>query len=400
MAQVDKQKIVAEVEACKDKVISFLRDLIAIPSPSCKEADVVDRIIIEMEALNFDEAFIDRFGNVVGRIGSGPKQLVYDSHIDTVGIGDIDSWSYDPYIGKVENETVFGRGASDNKAAIATMVYGAKIWKELALPDDVSLYVVGSVMEEDCDGLALGECLRETIPGVDAVVMGECTDLDIYRGHRGRMEIQVDVGGVSCHASAPERGENAIYKMSKIIQEIEKLNETGLKNDPFLGKGTIAVTQIECLSGSLNCVPDKCTIFIDRRTTIGEDKEHCLQQIKDLPGAEGAEVTLLDYEAKSHNDTPMFQEKYFPTWSLPEDHPLVQAGLNAGKAVLKRGPVASKWVFSTNGVSSMGRLDIPTIGFGPSEEKWAHTTEDQVTIEHLTEAVTFYAAFPAFFLEK
>ena len=396
MTIIDSSSILKAAEESKERMTSFLRDIIAIPSESGEEGEVVDRIIIEMEAVDFDEVFVDKIGNVIGRIGSGPNKLVYDSHIDTVGVGDPDSWKFDPFVGKIENGILYGRGASDNKAAIATMVHGAGIMKKLGLTDNCTLYVVGTVMEESCDGMAMQYLLTETLKNIDAVVLGECTNLNIYRGHRGRMELKIDVSGVPCHASAPDRGENAIYKMIPIINGIGKLNLEGLLDDEFLGKGTIAVTDIECKTGSRNTVPDKCTIYIDRRTTVGEDKERCLSELQNIRGAEGAEVSILDYEAKSHTGFPVLYEKYFPTWCLDENHPLVLAGVKTVTEILGNKPEVGRWVFSTNGVSSMGRLGIPTIGFGPGEEKYAHTNEDQIKIDDLVSAIAFYAAFPAY----
>ena len=384
----------------QDKVVGFLRDLIAIPSTSTREREVIQRIAQEMRANGFDEVTIDAIGNVIGRVGNGEKKILYDSHIDTVGIADPNAWDCDPFQGKVENGIVHGRGASDNKAAIATMVYGARIIKDLGLEGDYTLYVMGVVEEEACDGWAVGESIKKGWVKPDVVVLGECTDLDIYRGHRGRCEIKVTTKGVSCHGSAPDRGVNAIYKMQPIIQGIEELNQGGLKDDPFLGKGTIAVTMIECKTGSLNVVPDECTIYIDRRMTVGETAESSIAEIKALPGGDEAQVELLYYEDPSYTGYQKQVEKDFPTWVLPEDHALVQSGAEVAEAILGRRPRIDKWVFSTDGISTMGKLGIPTIGFGPSEEKWAHTVKDQVSIDHLVKAVAFYALFPKVYTEK
>lgn len=382
----------------QDKVVQFLRDVIAIPSESTREKDVVHRIAGEMHKNGFDEVFFDKVGNVVGRVGSGPFIMIYDSHIDTVGIADPTAWEVDPYKGKLEHGTIYGRGASDNKAAIATMVYAARVIKDLGLDDLCTLYVVGVVEEEACDGWAIKEFIEQELIGArgvkpDAVILGECTGLDIYRGHRGRIEFKVVTKGISCHASAPERGENAIYKMQRIIAGIEAMAPK-LAYDEFLGKGTIAVTKIECKTGSLNVVPDECTIYIDRRTTVGETKESCFAEIRSLPGAEDAIIEILFYEDPSWTGYSKKVEKYFPSWVLPEDHPLVQAGAVAAEAVLGRRPGVSKWVFGTDGCTTMGKLGIPTIGFGPSEERWAHTAKDQCPVEHLARAVEFYALLP------
>ncbi|MGK5084553.1 YgeY family selenium metabolism-linked hydrolase [Bdellovibrionota bacterium FG-1] len=386
----------SEAEKYRGDCAQFLRELVAIPSLSTQEENVAARIVREMKKLGFDEAWTDDYGNVIGRVGKGPIRIVFDGHIDTVGIGNRSSWSYDPFQGKIENGYIYGRGASDNKAANAVQVYGAALFKKLGKQlDEVSVYVVGSVQEEDCDGLGLKYALEKSIGNVDFVCLGEATELAIYRGHRGRVEIEVSARGVSCHASAPERGQNAIYRMMKLVADIENLH-ANLAPDHFLGKGSAAVTHIRCETPSLCAVPDSCTIHIDRRIIPGETREFVMKQIQALPefDPQSMEVKILNYDVPSYKKMSLETEKYYPSWVLPQDHPLTQAGIAAAAEVLGRKPEISRWVFSTNGVSSMGLLQIPTIGFGPGQEEDAHTTNDRVRIEDLVTSVAFYAALP------
>jgi putative selenium metabolism hydrolase len=290
---------------------------------------------------------------------------------------------------------VYGRGASDNKGAIASQVYAGALMQERSLDgSDLTVYVVGTVMEESSDGLALGYVLSETLEGVDAVVLGECTDLAVYRGQRGRMEMRTTVRGQSAHASAPERGDNAISAIAPLVSEIDQLHNR-LGADDFLGKGSIATTNIECTTASLNAIPDSCTIHLDRRLTFGDTLESATAEIAALPSAARASIEVPSATVTSYTGLQLDMDAYFPTWVLEEEHPLVQAGLDAGKTALGSAPATGKWTFSTNGVSSAGRLGIPTIGFGPSEEKWAHTVWDQCPIDHLVASVAFYTALPA-----
>jgi len=380
-------------EAYRERVTGFLRDIIKLPSPSCKERDVAERVVAEMNLLGYDQAFIDPMGNAIGRVGNGALKVVLDAHMDTVGVGNPNAWPHDPFEGKLENDIVFGRGASDNKGALAAQVYAGKLLADRGLDGaDVSVFVVGTVMEEDCDGLALGYVLEKTIPGVRAVILGECTNLDVYRGHRGRMEMKVMTTGISSHASAPDRGDNAVTHMAPIVLAIDSLNER-LADDSFLGKGTVATTKIECDTASLNAIPDSCAIYLDRRLTAGETRALALEQVQDLL-PHGAHVEVLTYAEPSHTGLVLETDKYYPTWALEEDHPLVTAGLAAGEAALGHAPGTGRWTFSTNGVSSAGELGIPTIGFGPSEEKWAHTVLDQCPVDHLVASIAYYAALP------
>jgi putative selenium metabolism hydrolase len=277
------------------------------------------------------------------------------------------------------------------------MVYAAKLIKELDLLGDYTLWVVGSVQEEDCDGLSWIYILREDGIRPELVVITEPSSLQVYRGHRGRIEIEVHIRGRSCHASAPERGDNPIYKMNALVREIEHLNSR-LKCDPFLGKGTIAVTDIRSLSPSLCAVPSSCTIHLDRRLTAGETKESAIAEIRALPSAQDAEIEVLEYKQASYTGLVYPMEKYYPTWVLEEDHPAVSAAVQTFEQITGVAPVVDKWTFSTNGVGSMGICGVPTMGFGPGDEADAHSVGERVSIEHLVKAVQLYAAFPLIYV--
>lgn len=383
-------------------MIRFLREMISIPSESAEEQSVVQCVRREMERAGFDEIKIDGMGNILGRIGNGKTIIVLDGHLDTVGIGDRSTWSRDPYAGEIENGILYGRGASDQEAGIAAAVYGAKIIKDLGLLGDYQLWVTGTVMEEDCDGLCWKYILSQGELKPDVVVITEPTDLGVYRGHRGRMEIEVRTQGRSCHGSAPERGVNAIYKMAPIIADIEKLNESlAAGADPFLGKGTVTISHIRSTSPSLCAVADSATIHLDRRLTRGETLESAVLEIQNLPSVKtaGAAVTVLHYQRTAYTGTTVEMQKYYPTWVFEADHPAIAAAENAAREALDREPVVGKWVFSTNGVATAGLFGIPTVGFGPANEIYAHTPDDQCPVEHLVYAARFYASFPNYFME-
>ena len=212
---LDFDKIKQAAEGYRADMTAFLRAMISHPSESCEEKEVVACIKAEMEKLNFDKVEVDGLGNVIGWMGEGDKIIAIDSHIDTVGIGNINNWEADPYEGYETDEIIYGRGGSDQEGGMASAVYGAKIMKDLNLiPEGYKIMIVGSVQEEDCDGMCWQSIVNEYFNGpedarskVEFVISTEPTDGGIYRGHRGRMEIRVDMHGVSCHGSAPERGD-------------------------------------------------------------------------------------------------------------------------------------------------------------------------------------------------
>lgn len=390
------ERYAREAEGLRDDVTRFLADLIERPSLSREENAVVQRIGEEMKAVGFDEVVVDGFGSVIGRIGEGPVHIVLDSHIDVVNTGDPSLWRTEPFTATIEHGVLYGRGASDNKAAIASMVHGGALLRRLGIDTSrFTLWVVGTVQEEDCDGLALEYLLTNTIPKAEIVVLGEATNLQVYRGHRGRAEFALHTTGRAAHASAPERGVNAIYRMAPIVEQIEALNER-LASDPFLGKGTVVVSKIDAQTPSLNAVPDGCTIYLDRRLTIGETVESARAELEALPAVQegAATVELLTYEGRAYTGLTLSTDKYFPTWVTSEDHHGVRAAVETSERALGMTPQIGRWVFSTNGVSSAGKLEIPTIGFGPANEVYAHSVDDQCPVDHLPLAAAWYAAFP------
>ncbi len=377
----------------KDQIVNFLREMIAIPAESLQEGARCERVRREYLKLGFDEVFFDRLGTVVGRIGNGPFKILMDGHIDCVGVGDRDSWNHDPFIGKLEDGKVWGRGAVDELPGIACMAYGARILLDRGLPEGVTLYLTASVMEEECDGYCMMHLIEKERIRPDVVIIGEPTDLGVFRGHRGRLEATITTRGVSAHGAHADRGINALYKAAPIIADVKALNQR-LAVDEFLGQGSVIVSFIDCSTASLNAVPDRARIFIDRRLTAGETVETAMAELSSLPHIGDAEVQLATYDATGWRGEKAHQEKFFPTWVLPEDHELVQGVARAGAAVLGQQPKISRWSFSTNGVATMGRLGIPSVGFAPGREELAHTTEEWVAVDDLVSAAAVYSLIP------
>ncbi|MDR2945159.1 MAG: YgeY family selenium metabolism-linked hydrolase [Candidatus Adiutrix sp.] len=397
MPDVDFKKINELSEKYQADMSAFLRDMIRLPSESCKEKEVIHRIKAEMEKVGFDRVEIDDMGNVLGYIGSGKRLIAFDAHIDTVGVGNRANWTFDPYEGMETDEIIGGRGASDQEGGMASMVYAGKIIKELGLAKDCTVVFVGTVQEEDCDGLCWQYLIKEKGLKPEFVVSTEPTDGGLYRGQRGRMEIRVDVEGVSCHGSAPERGDNAIFRMGRILADLEKLSRN-LKDDPFLGKGTLTVSQIFYSSPSRCAVADGCSVSIDRRLTWGENQESSLKEIRDLPSVKEAgekvKVSMYTYEEPSWTGLVYPTDCYFPTWVLPEDHAVCKAGQSAYKKLFGKDGRLDKWTFSTNGVSIMGMFGIPVLGFGPGKENQAHAPNEITWKKDLVQCAAFYAALP------
>ena len=400
--KVSFEEVLKKAESYQADMTKFLRDMVAIPSESCEEKEVVLRIKEEMEKVGFDKVVIDPMGNILGYVGHGKHLIAMDAHIDTVGIGEIKNWTFDPYKGYEDDVHIGGRGTSDQEGGMASMVYAAKIIKDLGLEDDYTLLITGTVQEEDCDGLCWKYIIQEDKIRPEFVVSTEPTSCRIYRGHRGRMEIKVNVRGISCHGSAPERGDNAIYKMAPIIEQIEKLNEEGLAYDPFLGKGTVTISQIFHKSPSRCAVADGCWISLDRRLTVGENDKTSIAEIEALPAVKAAkaEVTMYQYERPSYTGLNYPIECYFPTWVIPEESIYCQSMKEGYQKLFGKDPIIDKWTFSTNGVAIMGRYGIPCIGYGPGDEKEAHAPNEKTRKQDLVICAAMYAVLPKLYLAR
>ncbi|WP_308001689.1 YgeY family selenium metabolism-linked hydrolase [uncultured Parolsenella sp.] len=427
-------------EGYRKDMTKFLRAMISHPSESAEEGEVIACIKAEMERLGFDEVTVDGLGNVIGYVGDGDKIIALDGHTDTVGIGNRDNWTHDPYEGYEDDEVIYGRGGSDQEGGVCSAVYAAKMMKDLDLiPEGYKVMVVGSVQEEDCDGMCWQYIVNKDFGGPEAasdkiafVISTEPTDGGVYRGHRGRMEIRVDVRGVSCHGSAPERGDNAIYKMADIVADVRALNNNGCTEstaikglvkmlDPkynpdhfedarFLGRGTCTVSQVYFTSPSRCAVADSCAISIDRRMTAGETYESCLEEVRNLPAVkkygDDVKVSMYMYDRPSWTGEVYETEAYFPTWINKESAPHVKALVDAHKALFgdkrigcaksmdkREGrPLCDKWTFSTNCVAIQGRYGIPCVGFGPGAESQAHAPNEITYKDDLVTCAALYTA--------
>lgn len=396
----------AKVKDNRHNIIQFLRDICAIPSMDGQLKDVSERIGAEMSKLGFAEVRFDKMGNILGRIGSGKRVIVYDSHIDTVGIGDPTAWGWDPFKGKVENDILYARGALDEKGSTPGMVYGLAFAKEFGWLEDTTAYYFGN-MEEWCDGIAPNSFV-EIDPKVrpDFVVIGEPTRMQVYHGHKGRIELKITAAGRSAHAASHYRGDNAVYKMMSIITQIRELDRRmrfGMGYHPVQGYPSIAVTDVEARTASLNAVRDQFTIYIDRRITSNESREEVIAQIKGLiPDYLQNEIFVqeLFYDAPSYTGFVFPVSKFYPPWLLDDEHPLAQAGQQTIELLWGMKRPLGTWDFSTNGTYWSGKAGIPSIGFGPGDEASAHMMDEHVPLNEVVDATEFYALFPKILGEK
>jgi putative selenium metabolism hydrolase len=395
MKRPEPSAILKKAKSYRDYAAGILSRLIQIPSVSGDEGEIIGFLEKEFKNCGADEVRVDSFGNVIARLGSNKPVIAIDAHVDTVDIGQLNLWDFEPFSGEIKDNKVLGRGASDQKAGMASMLAAMKILKDTASDFPFSLYFVGSVLEEDCDGLCWQYIIKEGKLIPDVVILTEPTDGKINRGHRGRMEIEIVATGISCHGSAPERGDNAIYKIAPIISALDKLNAE-LPTDKFLGKGTLTASRVRSNSPSLCAVADLAAIYIDRRLTAGETPQKAVAELESLAEIKKAKgtVNIPEYSRQTWKGLAYPTAKTYPTWFLDEAHPYLLKATSCYKSVFDQQPVVDKWTFSTNGVATMGMFGIPTLGYGPGMEKMAHAPNEYVEIDDLVKCAAFYAAYP------
>ena len=371
----------------------FAQRLVRIPSVSGQEGDLAKALAAELDVVGCDEVRIDELGNVIGRFGTGEGPvLLLEGHMDTVDVSDPASWSRPPFSGEISGGMLYGRGAADMKGGLAAMTHALKTLAESKTRLRGTCYLVGVVQEEPCEGMAIQHVIEGEGLRPDWVVLGEPTNLQIARGHRGRIALEITVRGRASHASMPQQGVNAIYQAARVVVGVE-LQAAQLGEDSFLGRGSIAVTDMRSIAGSRNAVPDACTLYLDRRLTGGETEAKAIAEIRSIVSREGVDASIRvdEYQATTYTGVGVTARQEYAAWATSANHPLVATASSVIERTLGYLPRVTRWEFSTDGVYTAGVAGLPTIGFGPGEERYAHTSDEQVRVQDLQAAAQVYA---------
>jgi putative selenium metabolism hydrolase len=371
------------------KLISFARDIVRMPSLSGEERKVAQRVEYEMKSLGFDSVHTDEAGNVIGVIEGGQPGpvLVFDAHMDTVGVSPGVPWDLDPFSGEVMEGALHGRGSADMKGALAAMVYAAASLDRGQLKGKV--VVSASVLEEVLEGVALEKVVAQT--GADFVVIGEASNLNLVRGGRGRAEVHLETVGRPSHSSAPQQGRNAVLDMMRVIAAVEDLS---LPEDALMGPAIFALTDIiSAPYPGHSVIPSSGRVTYDRRLLPGETEEAVIAAITERPELGdirlNAKIGVGEYS--SYNGYTFTAEKFFPAWILEESDDYVQKALGAlhGAGIQAQ---TGAYRFCTNAAWSAGAAGIPTIGFGPAQESDAHIINERLKLDDLLAAARGYKA--------
>ena len=371
------------------ELIEFTQSLIRLKSYSGQEEEIIKFIQQKMLALGFDEVRIDAMGNLLGRIGSGPKSILFDSHVDTVEVRDENLWDFPAFGGQVVGGRLQGRGSVDMKSGAAASIYAAALAKNLGFAEGKTIYVSCTVFEEDCDGENLKHLFREFDLKPQHVVICEPSNNVIALGHKGKAQILIKTRGVSAHGSAPEKGVNAIYEMVEIIQRVEKTNLDLMKQSGL--RGTLVMSKISSVSVSLNAVPSECEVYLDRRLVPGETEADIRREMDQIIAGKNATWEVGTLNRTSWTGLPIKYEPFHPAWKISLDHELSKACIAAYQDQFGEPPgTFDFWDFSTNAVTPVS-LGIPTIGFGPGEYKLAHMRNESCEVQQILDACGFYA---------
>lgn len=390
-----QDEITRLAEDLRPDMIGFLKDLIRIQTYTGHETPAVVRTMEELKKIGCDDVWMDSAGNALGRIGKGNRIILFNAHLDTNEVSDASQWPHPPLEPVVENDILYGLGASDCKGGVAAIVYGAAILKKLGFLKDVSIVVMGATLEEDAEGFALRALVERDGLKPECVLLAEATDLSIRRGHRGRCEVHVRTKGKAVHASTPHLGENAIVKMADVIDALEGM-QGSLPLHPIFGPGTQVISLING-PHTPNSVPDWCEIALDRRLVPGETSESIVAGIRSVVGPFGASVEIPMQPVHTHTGLTLDGPAFYPGWLMDENDLVIQAGKQTYETLWQQPPKVDVWKFSTDGTYSAGVAGIPTMGFGPMEEPYVHTPFDQVNLKKLEKAAMFYALFPVIY---
>jgi len=381
-----------------ENALAFASDLIKIPGLPGREGDVARRVREEMEALGLEDVRVDEAGNVIGIArgkGAAPPALL-NCHLDVVAEGDHAEWEVPPFSGEVRDGFLHGRGSMDIKGPLALQTYAAAALAGQA-PGDV---IVAHTVLEERGGLGMKRLLESGAVAPGVVIIGEATQGDVCIGHRGRAELEVVIRGVAGHASAPGRAHNALDLLGDVLAAVRDLGARQ-DSDPVLGPASLTATMVDVLPESRNVIPDTVVVALDWRILPGDKEEALVTRVREAIASSvpapppGLSVSARMGVERQATWTGLTADKSLltPGFLMDAGHPVVRA---AAGAVGRRGDeehpaVVRPWTFATDGGWSCGVFGIPTVGFAPGEERFAHTNRERLDVEEARWALERHA---------
>jgi putative selenium metabolism hydrolase len=377
-------------------VITLCQALVRAPSFSGDERRAAEVATRALHDLGYDAVRTDAYGSVIGiRRGARPgKTILLDAHLDVVPVTNREAWTRDPFGGEIADGCIWGRGACDDKGALAAMLCAAA-----SIPRDAfagQIVVSASVCEENLTGAAFAEILDHSIlsetngESQDApklVIVGEPTELKLGIAQKGRAGILVHTHGRSAHTSRPELGENAVYKMIEVVNRVRAMP---LTSDHSLGRGVIELSELvsEPLPGT-GMVPHGCRARFVERMLLSETRAQVLARWRDaLEGIQGTEIEIEELAQRCYTGNVLTTPDFIPGWRADANSEWLLKMLGALRAAgLPTDTFAAP--FGTNASVSAAR-GIPTFIFGPGSIEQAHVVNEWIAVEELLAAERAY----------
>jgi len=448
---MEKDLILNEIEKNREEYIEFLRDLIQTESynPPGNEKNValvikkyLEDANIECEIFPFEDNRANLFSTLNNKFDG--KNLIYNGHMDVVPPGNEDEWKYPPLSASIKRKKLYGRGSTDMKGGLAAMVISLKILKKLGLKLSGNL-LLNAVADEETGGTyGTKWLLQNKLNSIknDFVVIGEPTGLTplpkgIILGEKGRVELKIVTNGISCHASVPFIGKNAIYMMSEIIQNLDKLEEIMPKVDPPMStnelkelmsvafpsneifdkvleeqpliKNVITANaqfakNLTMINGGIksNVIPDFCEAIMDFRLLPGQTTEMVIESMKEMINSLGYDVR--NEPTGSPEDVFVYLEvlkegegSYWNGWRDSKDLKIFN---NIVQEIYKKEPILFILPASSD-AEHYRNTDYcrSTILFGPGNPGTAHAIDEYIEIQDFIDSIKVYTLFAAEFLK-
>jgi succinyl-diaminopimelate desuccinylase len=365
--------------------LKFLQELLKIDSvnPPGNETRVSRLLAKRCQeiGLPFDIQALDqnRSNFIVEMKGRSEKKLLFCGHMDTVSPGALE-WDYSPFSGELVGNKLYGRGASDMKSGLAAMFLALEsIYLENIVPEYTLVFLATAGEEVDSCG-ARTYLEHHDLTNVEALIIGEPTNGKVVIGHKGALWIEITTHGKTAHGSMPDKGINAIEKMTKVIQLVEKLKLKWNFSDQTLGKSSLAVTTIHA-GIQTNVIPDSCTISIDIRTVPPQSHQEIFLELQNQLN----ELTIDDPEFSFQ----LLKQLDRPSILTEKTSPIIQKALQ-----LKRQTNEDCYSVSyyTDAAVLNPNSHIPTLLYGPGDESLAHQPNEWVDLSSYLQSIHFYRA--------
>ncbi|KON69146.1 succinyl-diaminopimelate desuccinylase [Peribacillus butanolivorans] len=379
----------------ESKSVRFLQSLIQVNSvnPQGNEKRVAEVIQTYLKSSKL-QVELDDLGNdranlfvTYPNVKSDDRYLVYSGHFDTVPTGKVE-WEHDPFSGKLIDNKVFGRGATDMKSGVAAMVLALECIERAGVQLNGKLQFVGTAGEE-VDGYGAKKVVEKgQIDKATALVVSEPSENELYTSHKGCLWLEIITYGKTAHGSMPDQGINAITAMNELMNRLQTY-EFEYSPHPLLGYPTINIGTIEG-GVKTNVVPDQCNLTLDIRTVPGQDNDSILHDIENMI-KEISEKSQSTYQIKVINRMDSVSTNEFDDF--------VKLAVQTGKNHVNLDLRPSGVNYYTDASVYWPHLRIPTIIIGPGNPRLAHQPDEYVEIDKFLESIRYFIALAIDYLD-